>query len=103
MKSEYLILLALVVIPPLILSRDRRLGLYRHPGALFKSMAVVCGVFWTWDVIATGRGHWWFNPRYVLGVSFLGIPLEEWLFFVVISFVSIFTWESTKYFLGRRK
>jgi lycopene cyclase domain-containing protein len=55
-----------------------------------------------WDIIATARGHWSFNPSYVLGLTIAGMPIEEWLFFVVVSFVSVFTWESTKYFMRRR-
>jgi len=103
MKAEYLILLAAVLIFPLVLSRDRNLSLYRHPGALVKSTGIVCALFWIWDVAATARGHWAFNSEYVLGIRLLGVPVEEWLFFVVVAFVSVFTWESTQYFLRRKK
>lgn len=103
MKTEYLILLAAVGFFPFILSFDRKLGMYRQTGALLKAIALVCLSFWIWDIAATARGHWWFNDAYVLGLSVLGLPIEEWLFFVVVSFVSIFTWESTKFFLGRKQ
>jgi len=102
-KGEYLILLAAVLFFPLVRSRDRNLSLYRHTGALLKSIGLVCALFWSWDVAATARGHWSFNPEYVLGISLLGVPVEEWLFFIVVAFVSVFTWESTQYFLGRKK
>jgi lycopene cyclase domain-containing protein len=103
MTVEYALVLLCIVIGPLILSRDKKLGLATHPRALAKSIAIVCAVFWIWDVVATAREHWWFNDSYVVGPRVLGMPIEEWLFFVVLSFVSIFTWESTKYFLGRRQ
>jgi lycopene cyclase domain-containing protein len=103
MTSEYAIVLLCIIVAPLILSRDRKLRLYEHSGALAKSIAIVCIVFWGWDVVATAREHWWFNEAYVLGPRLLGMPLEEWFFFVVLSFVSIFTWESAKYFFERRK
>jgi lycopene cyclase domain-containing protein len=103
MKGEYMIVLVSIALFPLVLSRDRNIGLYDHVGALVKSMAVVCVVFWLWDIVATARGHWSFNPGYVMGCRLLGMPVEEWLFFVVVTFVSVFTWESTKYFVTRKK
>jgi len=102
MKSEYMLVLCAVVIVPLIMSVDRALGLYRSSVSLIKAMAGACVPFWIWDVVATARGHWSFNPDYVLGLWLLGMPIEEWLFFVVITFVSIFTWESAKYFLNEK-
>jgi lycopene cyclase domain-containing protein len=101
-KSEYFIVLGAVLVAPLLLSFDRKLGLYQNAGALFKAIAAVCLPFWIWDAVATARGHWSFNPDYVIGIFFLGMPVEEWLFFVVVGFVSIFSWESTKYFLRRK-
>lgn len=101
MKFEYLIVLAAIVIFPAILSRDPKIGIRGHGGALLKAMGITCAVFWVWDIIATARGHWSFNPEYVLGLTIVGMPVEEWLFFVVVSFVSIFTWESVRYFMRR--
>jgi lycopene cyclase domain-containing protein len=103
MKFEYLLLLVLIGLPPLVMSRDRNIGLRGHGPALALASAGACVPFWIWDVIAAARGHWTFNPAYVLGVSLAGLPLEEWLFFVVVSFVSIFTWESVKYFRRGKK
>lgn len=102
MNIEYLLLLVCIAFFPVLLSRDPNIGLYRHWKPLWKSILIVSAVFWVWDVIATARGHWSFNPRFVLGVSILGMPLEEWLFFIVVVFVSIFTWESTKYFMRKK-
>lgn len=99
---EYAIVLGLTLLGPLLLSRDPKLGLYRHPRVLAGTLALVAVPYWVWDVIATERGHWSFNPAYTLGIRLLGMPLEEWLFFLVVPFVSIFTWESVKYFLRGR-
>jgi lycopene beta-cyclase len=103
MKTEYLIVLGAILVFPLLLSILMRLRLYAHPRALILSMTIVCVVFWAWDIIVTARGHWSFNPRYVLGVQILGLPVEEWLFFVIIAFVSIFTYEAVRLVLhGKR-
>jgi len=42
------------------------------------------------------------QPRLRPRVNVAGMPIEEWLFFVVVSFVSVFTWEATKYFMRRQ-
>jgi lycopene cyclase domain-containing protein len=102
MRFEYALVLLFVLVFPLVLSFDRKLPLRRHPGALAKAIGGVAIPFWIWDLIATARGHWSFNEQYVAGAWLLGMPLEEWLFFLIVPFVSIFTWESTKYFLQRR-
>jgi lycopene cyclase domain-containing protein len=103
MRMEYFIVLGLIVVFPLILSRDPKLGLYRHRKALWFAVIGMCIPFWLWDVVAAARGHWWYSGSYTIGVEWLGLPLEEWLFFPIVGFVSIFTWESTKYFRGRKK
>lgn len=101
MSTEYLLVLLAVLFFPLVLSRDSKLGLYRDPSALIKAILLVWIPYGLWDVLATARGHWSFNPAYVLGIHILGLPVEEWLFFPVVAFVAVFTWESTCYFMRR--
>lgn len=101
MKWEYLTVLCATIFVPLILSRDKNLKLYKHKLVLFKVILGVSVPFWIWDVAATARGHWSFNRAFTLGVDVLGLPLEEWLFFMVVAFVSVFVWESTKYFVRK--
>lgn len=94
MKSEYLLVLATVLLFPLILSFLMGLQLFRRLRSLVGSLLVSTAVYGLWDIMVTSRGHWRFNPEYTLGPSFFGLPVEEWLFFVVIGFVSIFTYEA---------
>jgi lycopene cyclase domain-containing protein len=103
LNTEYFIVLGAVLFFPLVLSADRNIGLWRHTRSLIKAILAVALPFWIWDVIVTARGHWSFNEATVIGLKILGLPIEEWLFFIVVPFVSIFTWESTKYFLRRKK
>lgn len=98
MRGEYLLVLLAVVAFPLVAGLDRKLPIRKNLGLLFKATAAVCIPFWVWDIIATARGHWSFNPLYTLGFDIIGMPIEEWLFFVALVFVSIVTWESAKYF-----
>ena len=103
MKTEYFLVLVLVLLGPLILTIVMRLDFYRRTGPLIKTAIIVCSIYWLWDVVVTSRGHWSFNPSYVLGWTVLGMPLEEWLFFPVIVFVSIFTYEATMKILRKRQ
>lgn len=96
-------MLALVLLGPLVLTRVMRLDFYRRTRPFLVTAFLVCGIYWVWDVVVTARGHWSFNPSYVVGWTVLGMPIEEWLFFPVIVFVSIFTYEATKTMLGRKR
>ena len=48
------------------------------------STSLIAIIYLIWDVIFTNTGIWGFNNNYCLGIYFLKIPLEEWLFFFVI-------------------
>lgn len=102
MRMEYSLVLFLTLIGPLVLSRDRNITLWQTPSALAKTLVWVSLPYWLWDIAATARGHWHFNPQYVLGMWVAGLPLEEYLFFPVVIFVSIFVWESVGYFLKEK-
>lgn len=95
--SKYMMVLVLSGIVPFVLSFWPPLKFYRNLKALFCSIAIILLVFGSWDVFATYKGHWSFNPHGVLGIRIINLPLEEVLFFVVIPFCCIFTWEVLKY------
>ncbi len=87
---------------PLALSFYPPLGFYRHKKALAAAILLEAAIFIAWDVFAVARGHWRFDPSSVSPLSFLGLPIEEALFFLVIPFNCIFVWEVMG-FLGRRR
>ncbi|MDG2311764.1 MAG: lycopene cyclase domain-containing protein, partial [Flavobacteriales bacterium] len=47
--------------------------------------------FLIWDALFTRAGVWGFNEAYCLGLKLFMMPIEEWLFFFVIPFCSVFT------------
>jgi len=93
--------LLLSIAVPLLLSFYPPLKFYRRPQALFGSIGLIVVIFGVWDVFATWRGHWWFNPRGVWTPRIINLPVEEVLFFVVIPFCCLFTWEAIKYIKSR--
>ncbi|MDD5129671.1 MAG: lycopene cyclase domain-containing protein [Candidatus Omnitrophica bacterium] len=96
-------ILLLSVSFPLLFSFYPALKFWRNLKALIFALTVVIIIFGSWDIFATWRGHWYFNPQGILGVKIVNLPLEEWLFFVVIPFCCIFTWEALKFIKQRIK
>jgi lycopene cyclase domain-containing protein len=51
---------------------------------------MVAAVYIFFDVLMTKAGVWGFNPRYHSTLLIFKLPIEEWLFFIVIPYASIF-------------
>ncbi len=97
-KYTYLLLLAGSIAIPLFRSFEPRIFFRRNWPALFAGILVMMAVFIPWDIVFTREGIWSFNHDYVTGIFLFGLPVEEWLFFVVISYCIVFTYEVLKYF-----
>ena len=85
---------------PFIFSFWPPLRFWSHWRALACSIGIIFAIYGSWDVFAAWRGHWYFNPEGVWGFRLAGLPLEEVLFFIVIPFCAIFTWEAINYLKG---
>jgi len=101
--SKYMLVLILSVIIPFVLSFYPPLKFYRNIKALFYSITLIVVIFGTWDIFATFRGHWYFNPSGVWSFIIINLPIEEVLFFVIIPFCCIFTWEALIHIKGKLK
>jgi lycopene cyclase domain-containing protein len=95
--STYMTVLILAGIIPLVASFWPALKFYQNIGSLLISISLVVIVFSSWDIFAVYRGHWFFNPAGVWKLRIINLPVEEVLFFVVIPFCCIFTWEVINY------
>jgi lycopene cyclase domain-containing protein len=52
-------------------------------------------LFLIWDAYAIKRGHWFFDRNQILGIyGPFNIPLEEYLFFIIVPLAAIFTLEA---------
>jgi len=88
--SLYLILLLLSILFPLVLSFDKKVGFYKYWPVLLPSLLLTGALFIVFDIYFARRGIWGFNPQYHSGIVLADLPLEEWLFFIVIPYASIF-------------
>ena len=98
-RWQYLLMLGgcLLVTLPLEAFGD---GVYRQPIRLLRALTPVLVVFLVWDAIAISLGIWRYNPRYVSGINVPFMPLEEFLFFVVIPLCALLTYSAVSAVLG---
>lgn len=95
----YLVLNILTISFPLVRSFENRVQFAKKWYALFPAIMVTGAFFLIWDHWFTVIGVWEFNPRYILGIYFFELPLEEWLFFLTVPFACVFIHEVLKYFV----
>lgn len=82
-----------VFVPLLLFSLRKTWGISVKKQILY-SFLFVSFPFIIWDVVATRFGHWAFSEKCTLGFSFMGVPLEEIMFFFAIPFGCIYAWEA---------
>jgi len=100
-KFTYALLLAGSVIIPFALSFDRKVAFYRNWKALFPATFITAAIFIIWDIYFTRHNVWWFNREYVTGFYIAGLPVEEWLFFIIIPYCCIFIYEVSRAYIKR--
>ena len=81
-----------------------KIKVLRRPRKLLLSILPVSAFFLIWDAFAIYQKHWTFDPNQILG--FYGpfeIPLEEFVFFLIIPIAAILTLEGVKDVIQRLK
>jgi lycopene cyclase domain-containing protein len=103
MSEHYLYLLinVLTLAGPLSRSFEPRIAFAARWRQWLPGMVVTAGVFILWDAYFTSIGVWGFNPRYLIGINWLGLPIEEWMFFFTIPYACTFTYEVLRYFIKK--
>ncbi|WGQ09753.1 lycopene cyclase domain-containing protein [Pedobacter gandavensis] len=96
----YLLINLLTISVCFIFSFDKRIRFNKHFPAFLKASILVAIPFIAWDVWFTAHQVWWFNTAYTTGIILLGLPIEEWLFFICIPFSCVFTYFCLDKFLN---
>ena len=74
-----------IVLKTGVLRRIKRAALSILPVSIF---------FLIWDAYAIAKGHWFFDREQMLGIyGPFAIPLEEYLFFIIVPLAAILTSE----------
>ena len=70
-------------------------GVLRRLKRAALSILPISTLFLIWDAYAISKGHWFFDREQILGIiGPLNIPLEEYLFFIIVPLAAILTIES---------
>ena len=94
MKYLYLVIEIGVIIIPLAFSFDKKLMFYKNFKTLALSMSLVAAFYIIWDIYFTKNNIWGFNTYYYSSLTLIGLPIEEWLFFFIVPYASIFIHQS---------
>ena len=69
--------------------------------AFFTAIITVGLFFIAWDIYFTYQDVWGFSEQYLIGIRIFKLPLEEWLFFLLIPYASLFIHYSLLYFFPK--
>ena len=86
---------------PLAQSFERRIFYYKKWRHLLPSILLMMLLFIPWDIWFTHQSVWHFNSDYICGLKVFLLPIEEWLFFIVIPFACVFIHEVLNYFFNK--
>lgn len=100
MQTYYYLLLDLVsfIVPFIFSFEKKRMHFIQHWKAYFSAIISVGCFFILWDSYFAYQNVWGFNDQYLIGFRILKLPIEEWLFFLLIPYASVFIHYSLKYF-----
>lgn len=78
-----------MVVPLLVLITGVQLWrpavIWDNTGVIGRSMAVLFVIGIIWDAYAIHAGWWYYEPHQIVGIWFLGMPLEEFVFIITTS------------------
>lgn len=89
------------IIGPFALSFDKKVAFYRWWFPLFVGIAANGVLFILWDGWFARTRVWGFNPDYVWPARLNDLPVEEWLFFIIIPYASVFIYACLKTYLKK--
>ncbi len=82
----------LCVVFPFIFSFHPKIGFSKQWKYFLTPWLVTALFFVVWDIFFTSINVWWFDSRYVIGMWWQGMPVEEYLFFLCIPYSCVFTY-----------
>jgi len=97
--SLYACLMLISFAGPFLLSFDKKVAFYKLWLPLFAGIFFNAVLFILWDAWFTRQGIWSFNNDYVWLFRLYDLPIEEWSFFFVVPYASVFIYSSIKTYI----
>jgi lycopene cyclase domain-containing protein len=100
-KYLYLTLNFLSFIVPFAFSFHPKANFSRKWKYVIPAILITAVLFIAWDEAFTRMGVWGFNSKYLSGIYFFSLPIEEILFFFCIPYACIFTYFALNHLVDR--
>jgi len=95
MKFGYVAMLLFTIVGSFWLEIALKVRVLARFKRVIASVLPISALFIAWDIYAVDRGHWFFDENQILGIyGPFCIPLEEYLFFLVVPMAAIMTIEA---------
>jgi lycopene cyclase domain-containing protein len=72
---------------------------YKNWKQFIVAMLATSTLYILWDIWFTKINVWLFNPQFLYGNWFAGLPLEEYIFFIIIPYACLFIYACLKVYL----
>lgn len=99
-KFFYFVLLFVTILYPLLQSFERRIKYHTKWNYVLFSASVMMLLFIPWDIWFAKQSVWSFNKAYTIGFFIFYLPIEEWLFFIIVPFACVFIYEVLNYYFN---
>jgi len=97
LKFGYFAMLAFTVVGSFWLEIFLKVGVMRRIKRALLAILPTATIFLIWDYYAVTSRHWFFDEQQVVGIfGPAGVPLEEFLFFLVVPLAALMTIEAVR-------
>ena len=83
---EYLLILLFLLVSALFIERKYHIKLYHSRKERIIATLTFFIIWVIWDTYATYKGHWTFHGNGLIGIKIGLLPLEEYLFILILPF-----------------
>jgi lycopene cyclase domain-containing protein len=101
MHFTFLIILLLTVLYPIIRSFENKIEYYYKWKYAFTAIIFSLVIFIPWTIYFSTEEIWKYNSNFITNIYIKGLPLEEWLFFIIIPFASLYIYEVIHYYVKK--
>lgn len=100
-RFSYLFHHLLTVVPVALLSFEHRIHYVDRWKAVLSALSLPALLYILWDVLFTEVGVWAFDHEKVTGFFILGLPWEEWTWFIVVPLACVFIYDNLLYYIRK--